>query len=142
MIHSQSIIKVLAQTPKLSIQRVFSVADPSKFEVEWANAKPYNEIPTLSKLQLMRAFLPGGKYYKLSLFDMHKKLHADFGKIVQFPGMFGKKEIVMSFDPHDIEKVFRTEGIWPNRRELETLSYYRKQVRPDIYGEVGGLFAE
>ena len=76
------------------------------------------------------------------MFDMHKQFYADFGKIVQFPGMFGRKDIVMSFDPHDIEKVFRTEGIWPNRRELETLSYYRKQIRPDIYGEVGGLFTE
>ena len=147
MIRNQQSIKLLVQTPKLSIQRVFS-AQPSvsenstKFEEEWAAAKPYSEIPTLSKFALTRNFLPGGRYYKISMFEMHKKLHADFGKIVQFPGMLGRKEIVISFDPHDIEKVFRTEGVWPNRRELETLNYYRKQIRPDIYGEVGGLFTE
>jgi hypothetical protein len=33
-----------------------------RFEDEWANAKPFESIPTLSKLQTVRAFMPGGKF--------------------------------------------------------------------------------
>jgi hypothetical protein len=32
------------------------------FEDEWANAKPFESIPRLSKLQTIRAFMPGGKF--------------------------------------------------------------------------------
>jgi hypothetical protein len=39
-------------------------------------------------------------------------------------------------------QVYRNEGIWPNRRELEILRYYRKKLRPEIYEEVGGLLVE
>lgn len=47
--------------------RVFS-AQPAKapstelkFQDEWSNAKPFESIPTLSKLGTIRNFLPGGK---------------------------------------------------------------------------------
>ena len=30
------------------------------FQEEWNNAKPYDDIPKLSKFQLIRGFLPGG----------------------------------------------------------------------------------
>jgi hypothetical protein len=33
-----------------------------RFEDEWANAKPFESIPRLSKLQAIRAFMPGGKF--------------------------------------------------------------------------------
>lgn len=41
-----------------------------------------------------------------------------------------------------ILQVFRSEGQWPVRMGLETLAHYRKNIRPEIYKEQGGLFAE
>jgi len=39
-------------------------------------------------------------------------------------------------------KVFRTEGIWPERRVLDSFVYYRKNVRPDVFKGMGGLLTE
>lgn len=58
------------------------------------------------------------------------------------PGILGREPILLSFDPNDIETTFRNEGQWPERRGLEGLNYYRKTIRPEIYTEYGGLFAE
>lgn len=58
------------------------------------------------------------------------------------PAMLGRPELVMPFNPEDFETVFRNEGIYPYRRPFETLDYYRKTVRPDVYGEFGSLVTE
>ncbi|CAO1351187.1 unnamed protein product [Diamesa serratosioi] len=144
---------------QFSAQPVAAKQNISKFEQEWANAKPFSEVPRISTYQIIRRFLPGGKYYKKPLVDMHKLMKAEFGSLVIFPGMFGRPQMAMSYNVEDAEKVFlnqqltgiitltfqfkvfRNEGPQPNRRALETLVHYRKKVRPDIYGEVGGLFS-
>lgn len=46
------------------------------------------------------------------------------------------------YQPNDFEQIFRTEGVWPVRRGLNTFDYYRKQIRPDIFAETGGLINE
>lgn len=56
--------------------------------------------------------------------------------------MLGRPGMLMSFDVEDAEKVFRFDGQYPFRRALETLTYYRQKVRPDIYGEFGSLLSE
>jgi hypothetical protein len=48
----------------------------------------------------------------------------------------------MTFDVNDAEKLFRMEGIYPYRRAIDTLTHYRKNIRPDIYGEYGSLLGE
>lgn len=35
-------------------------ASESKFQDEWDNAKPFESIPAMTKLQAIRNFLPGG----------------------------------------------------------------------------------
>lgn len=54
----------------------------------------------------------------------------------------GNKEILLITDPKDFEMVFRTEGIWPNRRGIATFDHYRQEVRPDIFKHSGGLLNE
>lgn len=123
----------------LSAQPAASIAEKlTKYE----NAKPVSQIPTMSTLQLIRAFMPGGLLHKASFADLNSRLYKEYGNIFLMPGMFGKEDIALIFDPVDFETLLRTEGIWPNRRILETLEYYRLKIRPDIYGEVGGLFNE
>jgi hypothetical protein len=69
-------------------------------------------------------------------------IREELGTITKFPGLFGRPEICMIFEPESIEKVFRFEGQFPFRRALETLAHYRQKIRPDIYGEYGSLLSE
>jgi cytochrome P450 family 12 len=48
----------------------------------------------------------------------------------------------MSYDPHDYEKILRTDGSMPIRRGLQTLGYYRKEIRPDVFKGFTGLGPE
>lgn len=58
------------------------------------------------------------------------------------PGQFGRKDMVMTFQPDDFKKLFRTEGQWPNRIALDTFVHYRKNVRPEVFKGMGGLVNE
>lgn len=73
---------------------------------------------------------------------MHKKFREKYGLLVRMEGMFGRPSVVMAFDPNDIETVYRTEGLYPHRMGLETFQYYRKNYRPDLFKESGGLLTE
>lgn len=69
-------------------------------------------------------------------------MRKDFGDIVRIPGFLGRADTLITFKPNIFEKVFRTEGPYPRRRGLETFIYYRKKVRPGIFGDTGGLLSE
>ena len=69
-------------------------------------------------------------------------MREEFGDITKFPALFGRNEMLMVFDVESVEKLFRFEGQYPHRRTLETLDYYRRKIRPDIYGEYGSLVTE
>lgn len=73
---------------------------------------------------------------------MHRALRADYGEIVRIPGLLGRGDTVITFNPFMFEKVFRTEGNHPRRRGLESFTYYRKVIRPDVFGDTGGLISE
>lgn len=73
---------------------------------------------------------------------MHRDLRASYGDIVRVPTLPGRKNIIVTFDPVIYEKVFRTEGKYPVRDGIDAFVYYRKKVRPDIFGESGGLLTE
>lgn len=73
---------------------------------------------------------------------MHQSWKKDFGDIVRIPGFMGRSDTVLTYDPAMVELVFRTEGPLPVRRGLESFNYYRKKVRPEIFGDVGGLLSE
>lgn len=107
---------------------------------EWDNAKPYEEIPgPKNSFQLLRLMGPGGKYQNLSLIDMVKSFRDDFGPLARFPGFLGMKPVVMTFLPEDIELIHRTEGKFPRRRVLDSIEYFRKTARPDLYPAGAGL---
>uniref|UniRef100_A0A182Q9W0 Cytochrome P450 n=1 Tax=Anopheles farauti TaxID=69004 RepID=A0A182Q9W0_9DIPT len=121
----------------LSAQPAVETVDP-----EWATAKPYSEIPTPSFREFMKAFGKDGRYANIDLVELHSRMWEDYGDIVRFRGMFGRNDIVMTYSPPDIEKVFRNEGQWPIRRGFDSFAYYRQKVRPDVFGETGGLVTE
>lgn len=106
---------------------------------QWAEARPFNEIPGPSKLQMVRGFLPGGIFYKKSFNDFAFINRDLYGDLIKVPGLFGKKDIIMSFNPEDFRTAIRSEGIWPKRRLIETLLYHRKVHRKEEFGNVVGL---
>ncbi|KAJ6633111.1 putative cytochrome P450 12b2, mitochondrial [Pseudolycoriella hygida] len=87
----------------------------------------------------MRAFLPGGKFHNKDPIDMHKLLNSEYGNILRFPGQFGRKDIIITYDPQDFETIFRMEGAWPYRRPIYAFDYFRQNVRADLYKNNGGL---
>ncbi|KAH8321558.1 hypothetical protein KR074_008752, partial [Drosophila pseudoananassae] len=103
--------------------------------------KPFSEIPRPNKLKFLRAFMPGGEFSDASVIEYVSIMRKRYGDIFVIPGMFGRKDWVAIFNTKDIEMVFRNEGIWPRREALESLVYFRRHVRPDVYGEVEGLVA-
>lgn len=103
--------------------------------------KQFEEMPTLSKFELMKRFMPGGKFHKTSMLEINKVLREELGTIYRMPGMFGQNQNVTTFDADDIEHIHRNEGLYPFRRGMETLKYFRETIRPDIFN-VGGLMVE
>lgn len=69
---------------------------------------------------------------------MHKLIRKEYGNIIRFPGSFGRKDIIFTYDVKHFETVFRTEGAWPYRRPF-AFEYFRKYVRPDVYKSYIGL---
>lgn len=113
-----------------------------KLDAEWETALPYSSIPGPNVYTLVRGFSPGGKYHGLPIVDMHRAMRSDYGDVVRIPGFLGRADTVITFKPDIFEKVFRTEGPHPRRRGLETFIYYRKKVRPEVFGDTGGLLSE
>jgi cytochrome P450 family 12 len=104
-------------------------------------AKKFGELPTLSRFELARRFLPGGKFHQTSMLQINKMLQEELGTIYRLPGMFGQSTTVTTFDAEDIEYVHRNEGVYPFRRGMQTMKYFREKVRNDVFN-VGGLLVE
>ncbi|KAI8115282.1 Cytochrome P450 CYP12A2 [Lucilia cuprina] len=111
------------------------------FSSEWQTAKPFEEIPTMSSFQLIRKFLPGGKYHKLDTTQFLMALREDLGSFCKIPGSFGQTDIVFTHNVQDFETLLRNEGIWPKRVGLEALNYHRSVYRADYFQGTEGLLA-
>lgn len=108
--------------------------------VEWKNAKPYEAIPgPKNAFDIIRMMGPGGRYRGLPLDVLFAKFREDFGTIVNFPSFLGQRPMVITFLPEDIETVLRNEGKFPSRRPFESIAYFRKTHRPDLYPAGAGL---
>ncbi|XP_053692836.1 cytochrome P450 CYP12A2-like [Sabethes cyaneus] len=119
-----------------------ATSSETRDDLEWRNAKPYEEIPTPKSFEAMRNFLPGGRYYNVSIPDLHRRIREDYGDLIRLKGSLGRKEVLLTFNPNDFEKLFRAEGPWPIRKALDSFIYYRKKVRPDVFHDMGGLVSE
>lgn len=71
-----------------------------------------------------------------------QRLRDKYGPLSRLPGMLGKPDMVFTFDPAHFEPVYRTEGVWPQRRGLASFTYYRTEVRPDVFKGMGGLVSD
>lgn len=102
-------------------------------------AKPFEEMPTLSKFELVRSFLPGGKYNNLDSSEFLLALKRDYGDICRIPGIFGQPPVVYTHNVEDFETIYRNDGVWPTRPGLTALKYYRSVYRKDFFQGVEAL---
>lgn len=116
--------------------RLFS----SQVDVDWESAKPYDTIPgPKNTWELLRLLGPGGRYQNLPMNKLLECYRKDFGTLARFPGVLGQRPMIMTFLPEDVEKVLRTEGKFPFRRPFDSMVYFRKKLRPDLYPAGAGL---
>lgn len=84
-----------------------------------------------------------GRYAKLNMIEIFEKVREDFGNIVRFPGTLNRRDVIITFDPKDFEKVYRTEGPNPGRLQgFESLANFRQNYRQDIYEKTTGLLTD
>ncbi|XP_073817037.1 cytochrome P450 CYP12A2-like isoform X2 [Musca autumnalis] len=113
--------------------------DIAKSQVEWEQAKPFEDLPTMGAFQLLMKFLPGGKYSKLDSSQMMLAFKEDMGPIGRVKFFPGRPYMVITHNPQDFEKAFRNEGIWPERPGSEVSYYHRSEHRADLFQGVEGL---
>ncbi|XP_073817034.1 cytochrome P450 CYP12A2-like [Musca autumnalis] len=108
-------------------------------QTEWDQAKPFEEMPTMSTFQFLMNFLPGGKYAKLDSAQLMLAFKEDMGPISRIKVFPGKPYTVFTHNPQDFEMTLRNEGIWPVRPGSEALFYHRSVHRADVFQGVEGL---
>lgn len=108
----------------------------------WHAARSYKQIPGPNRFELVRLFMPGGSLHGCGALQMQRYLHDQYGPIAKIPGMLGQRDAVLTFVPEHCEHVFRNEGIYPMRRNVDSYEYYRKKVRPDKFNGLGGLVSD
>uniref|UniRef100_A0A1A9VZ41 Cytochrome P450 n=1 Tax=Glossina brevipalpis TaxID=37001 RepID=A0A1A9VZ41_9MUSC len=110
--------------------------------VDVTKAKPYSSLPGPSRINLIRELLPKGKYSKVNMIELNQLLRATYGDIYRIKGLFGMEDTIFTYNAQDFEIVYRNEGIWPKRIGLQSLNYYRRNIRPEVFQGYGGLISE
>lgn len=109
-------------------------------EVSYVHARPYKEIPGPKGVDWN--LMPGGKLFGKPFIELHRYFYEKFGKTVLVPGFLGRPDFLLCYDPDYFAKVLRTEGQWPVRIGLDSLTHYRRNKRPDVFKNNGGLLVE
>lgn len=107
---------------------------------ETPNVLPFDKIPgpvSLPILKMSWMFVPwlGGKYSIDHLLDAYVDIRNRYGNLVRMetPGF----DMLLVYDPNDIQKIFRNEGAFPHHSGIIPLRVYRES-RPDKYS-TGGI---
>ena len=111
----------------------------TKHSKGYQTIKSYEELPTLSNFELLRNFLPGGKYNNLDSTQFLLAVKRDLGDICKLPGLFGQPPVVFTHNVKDFETIYRNEGAWPTRPGLKAIKYHRSVYRKDFFKGVEGL---
>ena len=92
-------------------------------------AKPFSEIPSKKGLPIL------GTLLDFTSKDVRYKMHKVTRKRFEELGMIFREKVSPSFpemvvigDPRDVETVFRSEGKWPHRPNIEIWEEARKEL--------------
>jgi cytochrome P450 family 12 len=79
------------------------------------------------------------KRYRLYTSLVHADLQKKYGDLVVLKT---PHPVVLVFAPEDHETVFKNEGKYPIALGFESLKYYRKNIRSDLYPQLGKCRAD
>jgi cytochrome P450 family 49 subfamily A len=82
-----------------------------------------------------------GNYRVEEVDKVSARLYKEYGPVVKLSGLIGRPDMVFLFDADEIEKVFRSEELMPMRPSMPSLNYYKHVLRPDVFGDTGGVIA-
>lgn len=80
-----------------------------------------------------------GQYSISDIGKISSQLYTQYGKIVRFGGLMGRPDLLFVYDADEIEKCYRNEGPTPFRPSMPSLVKYKKEVRKDFFGDLGGV---
>ena len=92
-------------------------------------AEPYSQIPTKKGyllLRIMLDFTDKNSRYKMN--KVTQKRFQELGAIFRTRPVPTMPEMVILGDPRDVETVFRAEGKWPNRHNVDIWEQVRKEL--------------
>ncbi|XP_078598371.1 putative cytochrome P450 49a1 [Branchiostoma floridae x Branchiostoma japonicum] len=91
-------------------------------------ARPFEEIPGPKGLPVIGTALdyaPFGRFpIKTNMRDSYRERTKTYGRI--YRERIGPRELVVISDPKEIEKVYRNEGRYPERLDIESIKTYRE----------------
>ncbi|XP_067001961.2 probable cytochrome P450 49a1 [Anabrus simplex] len=106
--------------------------------------RTFEEIPGPKALPLIGntwRYLPFiGEYANLGMDGLVNHIREKYGNIAKVTHLHGINDMVFVFDPKDVENLFRNEGAWPRRPGVNSVLYYREELRKDFYNGVDGAF--
>ena len=70
------------------------------------------------------------KVLLISLKQAYQSRSIEYGPV--YKEQLGPVQMVVISDPAEYSKVIRSEGKYPNRREMEPMAFYRKQKGLDL----------
>lgn len=107
----------------------------------WESALPYEKLPGPKPLPIIGnawRFI-FGEFKAKDFGKLNDIMHERYGRIVGLKGLPGMKDMVNLFDPVDMEKLFRNEGMWPHRDAMASMTDYRAKIRPEVFKDSPGL---
>lgn len=132
-------IAVTKRTLDLSPRALFATNAAPDLDQEWKSARSHSKIPGPNTWELINLFRPGGDLHGKDLFSIQEEFQKRYGNICKLPGLLNNSDIVFVYEPEDMEKIYRNEGKFPVRRGFDSMDYYRKVWRKDLYQKSVGL---
>lgn len=90
---------------------------------------------------MLKCMMQNRRAEHFDLINIFTGLRQEMGDVMLLKGVLGQEDILITHNPNDFEKVFRNEGIWPERPGSEALRYHRTVRRKEIFEEVEGIIS-
>jgi len=131
---------VRCQQTQLVRTNLATVAAPAQFEVEdhddFDSAKPYKDIPKVSGLKVLSAYID--KKQRTKLDQVMKSYHEAHGPIFKFR-ILGQPDRVIIDNPEMLKKLLSKDGKHPIEPGFNPLVYYRTIIRKELFLQSRGL---
>ena len=127
--------KNFVRTPA-TVSVPIDVYDVDEDHEEFEFARPYKDIPKISGLKILSAYID--KNQKTKLDKVMKSHHDALGPIFKFR-ILGQPDRVIINNPEMLKKLLSKDGKHPIEPGFNPLIYYRKNIRKELFLETSGL---